>query len=290
MSRGGFWAGVVFVGAAIGAVGATVIFVANHQPQTHSNLCTVTVDGSTYARTAEAANNAALIAVRANVLDLETNASTVAIATAIQESGLRNLDYGDRDSLGLFQQRPSQGWGTEKEIRNPHYAAFKFYNRLIQVDGWEDMRVTDAAQSVQRSGFPEAYEEHAAEASAWAAAFRGDEAFGAVDCDLDAAVQAGSVATLTQRIADDYGEGVYTVAILARNDTATLLGVTAASGEQRDLDSLANWAVAVADDQSLASVRLGDTQWVRQEGLDPNDQANGFNGVLIGVVETIETP
>jgi hypothetical protein len=82
-----------------------------------------------------------------------------ALATAMQESRLRNLDYGDRDSLGLFQQRPSQGWGTPSQIQNPTYAAKKFYEALFKIAGRDRMRVTEAAQAVQRSGFPDAYQQ-----------------------------------------------------------------------------------------------------------------------------------
>jgi cell wall-associated NlpC family hydrolase len=81
----------------------------------------------------------------------------VALATALQESRLRNLNYGDRDSLGLFQQRPSMGWGTPEQIRSPVYASTKFYEGLLKVPGWESMTITQAAQAVQRSGFPDAY-------------------------------------------------------------------------------------------------------------------------------------
>lgn len=81
----------------------------------------------------------------------------VALATALQESGLRNLDYGDRDSLGLFQQRPSQGWGTAAQVRDPVHASTKFYEGLRKVSGWESMTVTQAAQAVQASWFPDAY-------------------------------------------------------------------------------------------------------------------------------------
>ncbi|MDT9594897.1 hypothetical protein RDV89_17545 [Nocardioides zeae] len=84
-------------------------------------------------------------------------AGVVALATALQESSLRNLDYGDRDSLGVFQQRPSQGWGTADQVRDIAYATTMFLERLVDVGGWEDLSLTDAAQAVQRSGFPEAY-------------------------------------------------------------------------------------------------------------------------------------
>jgi cell wall-associated NlpC family hydrolase len=78
----------------------------------------------------------------------------------MQESSLTNLDHGDRDSLGLFQQRPSQGWGTPAQIMNPTYAATQFYRHLLAVPGWQQMSVNDAAQAVQRSGTPTAYAQH----------------------------------------------------------------------------------------------------------------------------------
>ncbi|MFJ6784478.1 C40 family peptidase [Streptomyces yangpuensis] len=84
----------------------------------------------------------------------------VALATALQESTLINLDHGDRDSLGLFQQRPSQGWGTREQIMDPVYSAGKFYDGLVKIKDWEQMPVTVAAQKVQRSGFPDAYAKH----------------------------------------------------------------------------------------------------------------------------------
>ncbi|WP_433795675.1 peptidase M23 [Actinoplanes sp. CA-252034] len=84
----------------------------------------------------------------------------IAVATALQESRLRNLRGGDRDSIGLFQQRPSQGWGTPKQLGDPAYQTGKFYDKLLTVDGWQEMRLTEAAQAVQISAFPEAYQKH----------------------------------------------------------------------------------------------------------------------------------
>lgn len=84
-------------------------------------------------------------------------ARVVAVATAWQESSLRNVESGDRDSLGLFQQRPSQGWGDPEQIMDPVYAAGQFFDHLAKVRGWQDMSLTEAAQAVQRSGFPDAY-------------------------------------------------------------------------------------------------------------------------------------
>jgi hypothetical protein len=123
---------------------------------------TCTVDGGTVTVSAEQARHATTIARVARDRGLPDRAVVIALATAQQESGLRNLDYGDRDSLGLFQQRPSQGWGTPAQVQDPEYAAGKFYDGLVQVPGWDTGRLTDVAQTVQRSGFPEAYQKHEA--------------------------------------------------------------------------------------------------------------------------------
>lgn len=101
----------------------------------------------------------------------------IALATAMQESSLRNLDYGDRDSLGLFQQRPSTGWGTPAEILNPRHAAFLFYQGrsgytrgLLDISGWQSMPLTVAAQKVQISAYPNHYAKWETSARAWFAA------------------------------------------------------------------------------------------------------------------------
>ncbi|MEY9949542.1 C40 family peptidase [Kitasatospora sp. GAS1066B] len=90
-------------------------------------------------------------------LQVPARGQVIALATALQESGLQNLPGGDRDSIGLFQQRPSQGWGTPAQISQPDYAATAFYQALLKVSGWQDLPLTQAAQAVQHSGFPDAY-------------------------------------------------------------------------------------------------------------------------------------
>src|SRR5215213_1576676 len=118
-----------------------------------------TVAGLSMTLTAEQVANAATIASVGRDRGLPERAVVIALATAQQESRLRNLDYGDRDSLGLFQQRPSAGWGTDAEVQDPVYAANKFYDHLVEVPGWETGRLTEVADAVQRSAFPEAYEQ-----------------------------------------------------------------------------------------------------------------------------------
>jgi hypothetical protein len=130
--------------------------------------CTVAGLGMTL--TAEQVANAATIAQVGRDRGLSERAVVIALATAQQESRLRNLDYGDRDSLGLFQQRPSSGWGTPEQVQDPVYAANKFYDHLVEVPDWETGRLTDVAQRVQRSAWPEAYQQWEPMATALAAA------------------------------------------------------------------------------------------------------------------------
>lgn len=98
-------------------------------------------------------------------MDIPARGQVIAVAVAMQESTLRNLNHGDRDSLGLFQQRPSQGWGSPAQVRDPRYAARKFYDGLQGVRGWDGLPLWQAAQAVQRSAYPTAYAKHEAVAA-----------------------------------------------------------------------------------------------------------------------------
>ncbi|MFK4098720.1 heavy metal transporter [Streptomyces sp. NPDC019531] len=138
--------------------------------------------GASYDFTPEQAVNAATITAVGTGRGLPERAVTIALATALQESGLRNIAHGDRDSLGLFQQRPSQGWGTAREIQDPTYAAAEFYKHLVKVDDYQDLPLTVAAQRVQRSGYPEAYAKHEPDATMLAAALTGTSA-ATLTCD-----------------------------------------------------------------------------------------------------------
>lgn len=107
--------------------------------------------------TAEQRHNADVIVTVGTSLAVPPRGQVIALATAIQESSLHNLPGGDRDSLGLFQQRPSQGWGTPAQILDPVYAATRFYQALLAVPNWQAMQLSEAAQAVQRSAHPAAY-------------------------------------------------------------------------------------------------------------------------------------
>lgn len=138
-----------------------------------SGFCVARVGDTTVEVDVEQAKWASQMAAMAHQRDLPPRATTIAIATAYQESKIRNIDYGDRDSIGLFQQRPSQGWGTVEQIMTPRYSIGKFYDGLVKVEGYESMEITDAAQAVQRSAFPTAYADHESDARALASALRG---------------------------------------------------------------------------------------------------------------------
>ncbi|MGH3343107.1 MAG: heavy metal transporter [Carbonactinosporaceae bacterium] len=136
-------------------------------------VCAVQTPAGEITLTPEQASNATTIAAVAVRRGLPERAVTIALAAAMQESKLRNLPAGDRDSIGLFQQRPSQGWGTPDEILDPAYAAERFYDALIEVSGYAELPLTVAAQRVQRSAAPTAYAQHEGDAIALSAALTG---------------------------------------------------------------------------------------------------------------------
>jgi murein DD-endopeptidase MepM/ murein hydrolase activator NlpD len=117
----------------------------------------------------EQARNAAVIVSVGQQLKVPPRGWVIAIATALQESNLINLgnlgSQNDHDSLGLFQQRPSEGWGTPAQIMDPRYSSTKFYQKLLTISGWERLPLTEAAQRVQISAFPDAYAKHETKAA-----------------------------------------------------------------------------------------------------------------------------
>ncbi|MDG4862150.1 heavy metal transporter, partial [Streptomyces sp. T-3] len=163
-------------------------------------------DGATYEMSTQQAVNAATISAVGTSRGMPERAVTIALATALQESGLRNIRHGDRDSLGLFQQRPSQGWGTTEQIMDPVYAAEKFYEHLDKVPGYSRLPLTVAAQRVQRSGFPQAYAKHEPDASLLAAAMTG-RAAATFTCEAGTAPdnEPGDPAKVREALTRDFG-------------------------------------------------------------------------------------
>jgi hypothetical protein len=130
---------------------------------THAQLSPlpVTAQQSHIPLSGEQQHNAQQIVAAAKKMGLPPRAAVIAVATSMQETKLHNLgDLGatnDHDSLGLFQQRPSSGWGTPQQITDPQHATTSFLTGLQQVDGWQQMPLTDAAQKVQVSAFGDRY-------------------------------------------------------------------------------------------------------------------------------------
>lgn len=144
-------------------------------------VANTTTDASTTMLDAEQIANARIIIGVGRELGVPDRGIAIALGTAMQESWLRNLDWGDRDSLGLFQQRPSTGWGTPEQVRDAVHAARTFYGGpsdpngyltrgLLDVQGWQELSFANAAQSVQVSAYPDRYARWEQPASAWLAA------------------------------------------------------------------------------------------------------------------------
>lgn len=173
--------GRVLIGLVITAVvtalvvaGIVLLYQYNKAPLPLADQCIARVAEDNVGLDTEQAQNASIVVGVATQRGLAPRASTIAIATVYQESGIRNLDYGDRDSLGLFQQRPSQGWGTPAQVQDPWYASGTFYDALVKIPNWRSGDVNDVAQAVQRSGHPNGYARHVENARRIASALTGE--------------------------------------------------------------------------------------------------------------------
>lgn len=207
--------------------------------------------GTTEELDPEQAGNAALIAAIATRRSLPPRAVTIALATALQESKLRNIRYGDQDSVGLFQQRPSQGWGTEAQILDAGYATNAFYDALVKVRDWQTRDITEVAQAVQRSAYPDAYRRHEQRARSIASSLTG-QAVASTTCRLEPPRELTSAAGVRAELVDQLG-------VAARTDGNTVVvEASGALGWQ-----VAHWAVARADVYGVTSVSLAGVRWQR---------------------------
>jgi hypothetical protein len=228
--------------------------------------------GSPYSLSTEQAANAATITATAIRRKLPARAAEIALATALQESKLVNLEYGDRDSVGLFQQRPSQGWGTAGQILDPRYAAGKFYDRLVKVRDWQRRPLTEAAQAVQRSGHPDAYAQWEDQAQVLGRTFSGS-----VSAGLSCAFPAPTVAAPPARV----------VQLLMADLPATRLTATERRAEVRPATAAwatVSWLVAHADRLGVDSVGYAGQRWSRMDGWH-NDTTAGPDRVRLETAE-----
>jgi hypothetical protein len=213
--------------------------------------CEANVNGSVTSIDLEQARNAAIITGVSIKRGLKPRAASIALATAYQESDIRNLDYGHSDSLGLFQQRPSQGWGTTAQIMNPWYSSKAFYQALVKVKNWQTGDINDVAQKVQRSAYPNAYRQHVANAKVLASSLTGETpaSFSCVANSPSEADAAGMKTFLSKSLGD-------TVTI-----TTTATGLQVVTKNAQNAWAVAHQAIAAGADYGLVSVNLGGASW-----------------------------
>lgn len=222
-----------------------------------SERCLAVMGSESYELATDQAANASLITAISVQRGLPPRAASIALATAMQESKLRNINYGDDagpDSRGLFQQRPSQGWGTEAQVMDPVYATNAFYNGLIKIPGYETMEITQAAQQVQRSAFPRAYAQHENMGRAFASALTGHSE-SALTCELRMPEAAGDPAAVVEELTAAYGPQPATV-----QGRSVQLDVTGTQAW-----AVAHWAVANAKSLSITQVDVGGQTWNREK-------------------------
>ena len=211
---------------------------------------------------------AATIAGVAARHQLPRQAVTIALAAALQESKLHNLDYGDRDSVGVFQQRPSQGWGPAAELKDPVYATTKFFAALTQVNGYTRMPIYQAAQEVQHSADGSAYQQWTGIAGQLTGYFTGQSPHG-VSCWYTPAGQAdltGAMRRMAQTFGSPGRDAVVSSVTLDRSaqenaGSAAVLHVRPDAGWL-----VANWLVAHAQAYDLSEVRYAGYVWKATTG------------------------
>ncbi|WP_261808305.1 hypothetical protein [Nonomuraea sp. C10] len=226
-------------------------------PEAH---CVVRTPGGDREMDIEQARIAATIAAVAARRKLPERAVVIAYATALQESKLYNLDYGDRDSVGVFQQRESQGWGTKKQIMDPVYATERFFAALVKVKGYRKMPVAEAAQEVQRSAAGYAYGPHQEEAEILAAAFTG-RVPRAVHCWYPPETgQAGDAQASGGKAGAEQAAAPRPKTAQARRQLKRALGSTTVTGSKRGW-LIAAWSVAHAQRYGLSRVEYAGARW-----------------------------
>jgi len=238
--------------------------------------CTATAGEAEIQLEVEQAANAATIAGVAYRQKLPRRALVIAYATAEQESHIENLSYGDRDSVGIFQQRPSQGWGTPEQLQDPVYATTKFFAALVKVENYTEREVHDAAQSVQRSFDGSLYAQHEQMAEILATGF-GGESPAAVTCwYLLEEEQAGprheeAAAELRRTFGKRFTQDARGIVLPGK--------ATKATGW-----SVATWAMTHARTYGFTEVRFDGRRWTPEEGKDgwTKDPSAPADRVLVG--------
>jgi len=249
--RSGSAAGIVVV--LIVAFIAYLALKPSRQVPTRAELCVAGPAGRGLDLATGQAAIAATIAGVASERHMPDRAVAIAYATALQESKLANLDYGDRDSVGVFQQRPSEGWGTTQQIEDPVYATTRFFEALAAVPGYLRMPIYQAAQAVQHSADGSAYAQYADMGSEMATAFTGTEPHG-VWCTYAGSPGKARLAAATRTLASAFGP----LSRRMSGDPAETVVVH----DPRQGWAVASWLMANAADFGIRFIRYQGYQWL----------------------------
>jgi hypothetical protein len=200
---------------------------------------------------------AATIAGVASRQGLPVRAVAIAYATALQESKLSNLNYGTMDSVGVFQQRPSEGWGTAREIENPVYATSRFFAALVQVPRYRHLPIDQAAQDVQHSADGSAYEQYAGVGTDLARAFTGIQPH-AVWCSYGSPIGQARLTAARRALTGAFGNLGGRVA----DDPRATVDVA----DSREGWAVAAWLVSHAASYGIGDVRYSGYEWLASFG------------------------
>ena len=258
-ARGGKWSGSA-AGIIIALTLAIIAYLALRPSPSvtpRSTACVAGPAGDGLGLSTSQAAIAATIAGVASSRHLPDRAVAIAYATALQESKLANLDYGDRDSVGVFQQRPSEGWGTTKQIEDPVYATSRFFEALVAVPDYLHMPIYEAAQAVQHSADGSAYAQYAYMGTELAGAFTGTDPRG-VWCTYGGAPGKAQLAAARSTLAAAFGP----VSSYASGDPAETVTVR----DQRQGWAIASWLEANASQYGITFVRYQGYQWLGFRG------------------------
>ena len=233
--------------------------------------CVAVSANQSYTYDLEQMQNASTIAAVGVKIGVPTFGIEVAEATALQESKLNNVTGGDRDSLGLFQQRPSEGWGTAAQIMDTTYSSTAFYEALMKVSNWQSLPLTVAAQDVQHSAYPGAYANHEDEADVLTAVFTGTAGDG-LTCTLDGptfspqATDSSGLTTQGEAVVADAEKQWGTASVEdasggLRSFALALPGSLSGAARAQRGWAYANWAVSKAEALGITQVGYDGKTW-----------------------------
>jgi hypothetical protein len=238
-------------------VGVTYLLTTKHSPlQQQPTECAVAGQEEVQL-TVSQAEIAATIAGVAVRRDMPVRAVTIAYATALQESKLTDLAYGDRDSVGIFQQRPSEGWGTAKQIEDPVYATDRFFSALAAVPHYQRLPVYQAAQDVQHSADGSAYGQYATLGAQLAGAFAGTQPH-ALWCYYAGPPGKAKLTAAAKGLAGTFGA----LHVSRLGDPAMVVRVRRAAAGW----AVAAWLITHADSYGITDVRYRGYEWLRGHG------------------------